>query len=71
MTVFNCPECGQVPQHYSNCPLNIKECKVCKDKYTGNPENWGWEIEPNIIICFYCYSGEQDRKWTPEWKASK
>ena len=50
---------------------DIRECKVCKDKYRGNPENWGHEEEKGIIVCFYCYSGEQDRKWTPEWSANK
>ena len=45
----------------------INTCKVCKDKYTGTISNWGYEVEPGIIVCFYCYSGEQDRKWTPEW----
>ena len=75
MSVYSCPECGWVTECYPNCPIKeaimIRECKVCKDKYRGNPENWGHEEEKGIIVCFYCYSGEQDRKWTPEWSANK
>jgi len=37
-----------------------KACIECGDKYHGN--SWGIES-----VCFYCYFGEKDRQWKPEW----
>lgn len=48
----------------------MRECYECKDKYVGYIGNWGVEVEGKAI-CLYCYYGEQDRKWTPEWETMK
>jgi hypothetical protein len=50
----------------------MRECYRCKDKYVGYIGNWGVEVQACEdgeveAICLYCYFGQEERKWTPEW----
>jgi len=42
----------------------LRECAECKDRYYG--DSWGIPVDDKIV-CFYCYYGMTERKWTSEW----
>lgn len=49
----------------------LRECLICKDEYYGN--SWGVELldkitKEEVVICFYCYYGQKERQWKPEWE---
>jgi hypothetical protein len=52
--------------------MALRACHMCRDEYYGN--SWGIELldenKKEIVICFYCYYGQKERQYKPEWETS-